>query len=160
NLAFCAEGPFEETFGTRWCRVGTRSLLIRPGGTPHANRYPTRAQSRTLIVELLPEALDEIRSETRVLDAPALFEAPRFAVLGRRLELESRKPDGVTPLAIEALVYELVVSIARRAETGDRGEPRWLGRVRDCLHADFARAISLSDLARLAGVHPSHLAKA
>src|SRR5687768_16501024 len=54
SLAFCLEGPFEETFGTNWQQVSTASLWVRPGGEPHANRYPARASSRTLIVELLP----------------------------------------------------------------------------------------------------------
>src|SRR5262249_1511034 len=90
SLAFCVEGPFEETFGTRRQRVGTRSLLVRPGGGPHANRYPARTPSRTLIVELLPRALDDIRTETPVVDVPGHFESARFPLFGRQLDVESR----------------------------------------------------------------------
>jgi AraC family transcriptional regulator len=160
SLAFCVEGPFEETFGKSWRQVSTRSLLVRPGGEPHANRYPARAPSRTLIIELLPHALDEIRSETRILDTPSHLESPRFAVIGRRLDFESRNPDSVSSLAIEALVYELIVSMARHAVAWKGGEPQWLARVRDYLHSTFTEPIRLSDLAAVAGVHPSHLAKA
>jgi AraC family transcriptional regulator len=160
SLAFCVEGPFEETFGHAWRHVSTRSLLVRPGGEPHANRYPARTPSRTLIIELLPHALDEIRSETPVVDAPNQLESARFAVLGQRLDLESRNPDTVSALAIEAHVYDLIVSITRGGQAGNGGEPRWLVRVRDYLHATFMRTNSLSNLASIAGVHPSHLAKA
>jgi AraC family transcriptional regulator len=160
SLAFCVEGPFEETFGRSWREVGTRSLLVRPGGEPHANRYPARAPSRTLIIEPLPHVLDEIRSESRVLDAPNYLESPTFAVLGRRLDLESQNPDSVSPLAIEALVYELIVWMTRHVAVGNGRGPHWLSRVRDYLHSSFMRTISLSDLATIAGVHPSHLAKA
>jgi AraC family transcriptional regulator len=159
NLAFCVEGPFEETFGARWQRVSTRSLWVRPGGEPHANRYPARAPSRTLIIELLPRALDEIRCETRVLDTPRHMESPRFALLARRLDFEARNHDSVSRLAIEACVYELIVSIARQTSKRSGGEPQWLRRVREYLHSRFTRAISLSEVAAIAGVHPSHLAK-
>jgi AraC family transcriptional regulator len=160
NLAFCVGGPFEETFGTNWRQVSARSLLVRPGGEPHANRYPARAPSRTLIIEFLPHVLDEIRSETRVLDTPSHLESPRFAVLARRLDFESRNPDSVSLLAIEAHVYELIVSLTRQTSMRKGGEPQWLGRVREYLHSRFTQAIGLSDVAAIAGVHPSHLAKA
>lgn len=160
SLAFCVAGPFEETFGTKWQQVSTRSLLVRPGGEPHANKYATRAPSRTLIVELLPRTLEEIRCETRILDTPAYLESPLFAVLARKLDFESRNPDSVSLLAIEAHVYELIVSITRQASMRNGGEPQWLGRVREYLHCEFTQAISLSELAVVAGVHPSHLAKA
>jgi AraC family transcriptional regulator len=160
SLAFCVEGPFEETFGKNWREVNTRSLLIRPGGEPHANRYPARGPSRTLIIELLPHVLDEIRSETRILDAPNYLESPGFAVFGRRLELESHNPDSVSPLAIEAQVYELIVSITRRALVWNGRGSQWLSRVRDYLHSNFIKTVSLSELATIAGVHPSHLARA
>jgi AraC family transcriptional regulator len=160
SLAFCVDGPFEETFGTGWQAIGRRSLLVRPGCEPHANRYTARTPSRTLIIELLPRALSEIEAETRVLGAPSHLQSPHFAVLGRRLDLECRNPDNVSPLAIEAHVYELIVSITRQAHRWTGGEPRWLNRVRDYLHSEFTRSISLADLATIAGVHPSHLAKA
>jgi AraC family transcriptional regulator len=159
NLAFSMEGPFEETFGTKWQRIAGRSLLVRPGGEPHANRYLASAPSRTLIIEILPHTLAEIRCETRALDTPRHLESPRFAVIARRLEFEARHPDSVSSLAIEAHVYELIVSISRDASMRDGGQPRWLSRVRDYLHSNFARTIALSDLASIAGVHPSHLAK-
>jgi AraC family transcriptional regulator len=160
NLAFCLGGPFEETFGENWREVSARSLLVRPGGEPHANRYPARAPSRTLIIEFLPHVLDEIRCETRVLDTPGHLESPRFAVLARRLDFESRNPDSVSLLAIEAHVYELIVSLTRHTSMRKGGEPQWLGRVREYLHSRFTQTIGLSDVAAIAGVHPSHLAKA
>jgi AraC family transcriptional regulator len=104
--------------------------------------------------------LKEIKFETRVVDAPNQLESARFAALGRRLDLESRNPDTVSALAIEAHVYDLIVSITRSGRAWNGGEPKWLVRVRDCLHSTFMRTNSLSDLASIAGVHPSHLAKA
>lgn len=160
SLAFCLEGPFEETVGNRWHRVGTGSLIVRPGGVPHANRYPSRAPSRTLILELLPQTLNDIGDAARVLDAPRCFESSRFALFRRRLEVESRAVDNVSSLAIEALVYELIVSTTRTSLTQNDGRPAWLRRVEEQLHAEFRRTISLSEIAKVAGVHPSHLAKA
>jgi len=158
SLAFCLDGPFEETIGAGWQHVDTTSLVIRPGGGPHANRYPPCRPSRTLIIEILPRALDEIRSETGVLDAPGHLESADFVLAGRRLDVESRIADSVSGLAVEALVFDLIVSTTR-AGRDVNGTPRWLARVQEYLDSRFTETIRLSELARIAGVHASHVAR-
>jgi AraC family transcriptional regulator len=37
--------------------------------------------------------------------------------------------------------------------------PEWLERVRESLHDRYAESVRLADLAREAGVHPSHLSR-
>jgi quercetin dioxygenase-like cupin family protein len=77
-LALCLDGRFDETIGDAWHQIGRETLVVRPGGIPHANRYSGGDPSRALIVEFLPDALSAIRHETRLLSVPALFESPRF----------------------------------------------------------------------------------
>lgn len=157
-LALCLDGRFDETIGDAWHQIGRETLVVRPGGIPHANRYASGDPSRALIVEFLPDGLSAIRDETRLLSAPALFESPRFVSFGRRLDAELRTPDTVSGLAIEALVYDLIVSTVREVRPAD-GRPTWLRDVREFLDAEFARGIALADVAAVADVHPSHLAR-
>lgn len=157
-LALCVGGAFDETVGQTWHRVSRHTLIVRPGGVPHANKYASGAPTRALIVELLPDALEAIASDTRVVDAPGVFESPRYVSFGRRLDAEFQTDDTVSGLAIEALVYELIVSAARDCGTPSV-RPEWLQRVRDYLQSEFARTIRLSDVAAIADVHPSHVAR-
>src|SRR5262249_18643270 len=98
--------------------------------------------------------------ETPVVDVPGHFESARFALFGRQLDVESRIRDSVSGLAIEGLVYELIVSIARAACAEKDSGPRGLGPVQDYLHAEFTPPRSPSDSAKVAGGPPTHLAKA
>ncbi|MBY0495117.1 MAG: AraC family transcriptional regulator [Cyanobacteria bacterium] len=83
---------------------------------------------------------------------------PRSVAFGRRLEVELRTPDTISGLAIEALVYDLIVSAVRKARP-PHGRPVWLRDVLEFLNAEFARSIGLADIAAVADVHPSHLAR-
>jgi len=67
------------------------------------------------------------------------------------------------PLVLEGYVCELLGAITGlRSEEWSRARkaPSWLARVKDRLHADFRQPVRLKDLAREAGVHPVHLARA
>jgi AraC family transcriptional regulator len=157
-LALCLDGRFDETIGDTWHQIGPEMLVVRPGGVPHANRYASGNASRALIVEFLPDAQSAIRDATRLLHAPALFESPRFVAFGRRLDAELRTSDTVSGLAIEALVYDLIVSAVRETRS-PHGRPAWLRGVREFLNDEFGRRIGLADIAAVADVHPSHLAR-
>ena len=63
-------------------------------------------------------------------------------------------------LMLEGHVLELLGAIAELDRSSDRTPPRWLIRVKDRLHAEFSNHLRMGDLAREAGVHPVHLARA
>jgi AraC family transcriptional regulator len=68
--------------------------------------------------------------------------------------------DALSPLVVEGLALELAGEAVRAPAGGRRpGDPRWLGRVRELLHARFREPLSLHALAREAGVHAAHLAR-
>lgn len=157
-LALSVGGPCDETIGRTWRHVERHTLIVRPGGVPHANRYPGSAPARGLIVELNPAAVRSVSEHTRVLEAPGSFESPRYVAFGRRLDAELRMRDAVSGLALESLIYELIVS-ASRESTAKTNPPAWLARVQEFLRSEFARSIALADVAAVAGVHPAHAAK-
>ncbi|MBS1707060.1 MAG: helix-turn-helix domain-containing protein [Armatimonadetes bacterium] len=74
---------------------------------------------------------------------------------------EFKNPDCYTPLMLESLTNELLVSLLRQSGDEDFGDkPHWLDRVRDLLHEEFSENLRLEKIALEVGVHPAHLTKA
>jgi quercetin dioxygenase-like cupin family protein len=66
NIAFTIEG-FTETVGRKPYDVNPSSVIFRPAGEKHSNRFGKTA-ARCLIIEVGPQRLVEIRQATRILD--------------------------------------------------------------------------------------------
>lgn len=68
--------------------------------------------------------------------------------------------DAASGLAIEGLVFEILAEAVRSgASAAEEKSPRWLASVRDFLHANFSESVVLDEVARVADVHPVHLAR-
>ena len=61
---------------------------------------------------------------------------------------------------LDSHVFELLGALARLDRSSDKTPPPWLARVKDRLHEEFSNRLRMRDLAREAGVHPVHLARA
>lgn len=152
-------GRFDERFPGREidCRPG--SLLAKPAGEPHADRFSTDG-SRQVIIE--PDlATDEALEPT----AP-LFQTVRsacgtvYGTLARRIAREVMDPDDVSALALEALLLDTLATGARLQCGAPSGAaPAWLRRARDVIHDSPGRAPALRAIASEVGVHPAHLAR-
>ncbi len=159
NIALVLRGIFVETIGRRPYDVGPGSLILRPAGEMHSNHYD-REEARCLIIEVRPQRLEMIRQTSDVLERASFHRNQRTLTLTRRLQNELYFTDEASPLAIEALTLELLSQAARLDSA--RTQPiasRALREARDFIHARFAERITLSDIARAAGIHPAHLAK-
>jgi AraC family transcriptional regulator len=63
-------------------------------------------------------------------------------------------------LTLEGHIFELLGAITVSEHPPDKTAPRWLSRVKERLHTEFRDRPRMRDLARDAGVHPVHLARA
>jgi len=158
NIALTVEGSFLETVGCEPYEVNPASVIFRPAGEKHANRYG-RSSARCLIIEVKPERLAAIREVTQVLQRASYVEAGPVSDFAFRILRELRMPDAVAPLAIESLVLEMLVHCARHRSAVNGQPPRWLRRAKEIIHEQFSDSLGLSGVARLLGVHPAHLAK-
>lgn len=158
NIALTIEGFFTETVGREPYEVNPSSVIFRPAGEKHSNRYGKRA-ARCLIIEVGPQRLAEIRQATRILDSASYIEGGLISSLALRILREFRTLDAVGPLSIEALTLEMLVQAARLDDMRDRNPPRWLQQAREVIHEQFLESLSLSSVAELVGVHTAHLAK-
>lgn len=146
-----------------WARQGDHastglSISVKPAGTMHADLYGP-AGARTFQLELSP-AFDPgtgrwhaalgswrwIRGGPAVSAGLALFRATREA------------PEDGEALAESLLA--LLDALGRRGETGHAvSPPCWLARVLEYLREGSTGSVRLADAARVAGVHPVHLAR-
>jgi AraC family transcriptional regulator len=101
-----------------------------------------------------------------LLHSGSVFHDPGFHQSStiKRLILQSHREwllnDTASELAIQGLVLEIAAHLVRQKETrGGAAPPLWLRRVRLRLDEEFAETPSLTELAGVAGVHPTHLAR-
>lgn len=144
--------------GSLECEAG--NVLVRPAGSEHADFFGP-AGTTNLEIELLPGTLSALRRRTPLFDAHGRHTAPQLHELARRIRAEMAVDDGASLLALEGLTLELLAAASRdRAGAPLPAPPAWLRRVRDLLREECGSPFRLLDLAREAGVSPTHLARA
>lgn len=163
-LSFVAKGSFRETNrrGVDVCRAGM--MHVRPSEEPHANEFDPNG-SRILIVDIPVESTFDDRRLRRLLSRATLVTDGAVRNLASQLLWELHHRDQATDLAIEGLVLALLARLVRvtakeRTSLGDEPVAVRLERAREYIDAHFARALQLADIATVAGLHPSSLARA
>jgi AraC family transcriptional regulator len=160
NVNFVLRGTFGERVQGREFNCMTGSLLVKPSGAVHSNRYG-RTPAHCLVVELGEEPTDSGGG----LDDIWYSEDEAVAGIGWRLYREMLEPDSATPLEVEGLLAELRGRVGRGAalertlEKRWASRPGWLGRLRGRLDCP-GDSPDVGELARDAAVHPRHLMRA
>jgi len=163
-LSYVARGGFRETnrHGDVNCRPGM--LHVRPSEEPHTNEFDPNG-SRILIVDLpLAPALEDRRIR-RVVGRTSVVQDGVVQHLADELLWELHHRDHASDLAIEGLVLALLARLVRststvRTATGEGTVPVRLERAREFIDAHFSRALPLTEIASVAGLHPSSIARA
>lgn len=159
HFTFVIEGGFSESYDQIVLDCLAGSVLFVPANQPHTDHIAP-AGAHTIGVELSPKLADRITEQTGLLNDPRVLTDAKVALAGRKLYEEFRSSDGASPLYMEALALEILVLASRAREVSKDGEPRWMNKVRELLHARFTHPLSLAELAEVAGVHETHLARA
>lgn len=162
-LSFVSRGSFRETSrrGVSVCTAGM--IHVRPSEEPHANEFDPLG-SRVLIVEPPVETAFGDRRIRRLLGRSTIVRDGTVRALARQLQWELHHQDPASDLAVEGLVLALLARLLRVTsgadESGCQSVPERLERARDFIDANFVRALSLADIAAVADLHPSSLARA
>ncbi len=158
KYCFVLAGSFSERVGSREQVRQPLSLTFQPADTTHEEAH--HAAGHHFLIEVAANWLDRAREYSAVLDRPADLTGGVAIRLATQLYDEFRHLDGLSPLAIEGLILEMLAETSRRAlGSADRRPPRWLEQVTEMLRDRFAENLALSDLATAAGVHAVHLAR-
>ena len=161
TLAVMLEGSFDLCFTTREHACVPSTVSVEPAGERHANRIGRRGAE---VLVLQPDPAEDAlwRPFRKLFDATSITRHADVAGLAGRMatELDVRS-DPYTQLSLQALALELLVAVARLdPEDGAQSRPpAWLLTVQEILHDDPATGTRLAEVARIAGVHPAHLAR-
>jgi AraC-like DNA-binding protein len=107
-----------------------------------------------LVVEMLPGVV------ASRLSAPAVWQSTSLKMAARSLQREMEEPDVFTSLAVEGIVYGMLVEVGRSAAGETARTPNWLRRVAQRLREETEAPASLEALAAEAAVHPATLSRA
>lgn len=159
QLCFVREGTFSEFYGRKSREVKPLTLIARPCDEAHAHRFHN-AGARCFVIEIGSESLRRVREYSPVLDDSAEFQSGLLAWLATRLYKEFHREDEASSLAIEGLTLEMLSEMSRRPmRVSQRKPPRWLEHAREFLHSHFSEPMTLGEVAKAAGTHPTHLAR-
>lgn len=157
SLSLVMTGGFTERLPRHTVACGSSTLLYRAQNEEHANAF--HHETACFRVEIDPHWMARYAESVPRLKTSSWFTGGSAARLGWRLFRELRRPDTVSPLAVEGLTLEMLSEMVR-TRTRTRTEHRWLDRAREIIDGDYSRQFTLGELATSVGVHPTHLARA
>jgi AraC family transcriptional regulator len=162
HSAFCLvlQGRYTESYGRRRLHCLPLSVKFQPADEEHTDVYG-EADVHSFIVELEIGWLARTGAREFVGSSPHIHHERSLAWLMRRLRSESAAEDGESSLVIEGLVLELIGRVSRSITIMKESKPpHWLSRTRELIRDQFAAHLTLSQIAKVAGVHPVYLASA
>ncbi len=155
-LCLSISGGFREGSGSGEREVVAGSAVLHRQGETHADRFGERASSCLNVS--FPGAGWDLVGEWLSREGPAQYASPgEVGPLVGRLAQEFRLRDEASELALEGLAMELLAHFLRQDRRTLRGPPAWMAETLERLRCQ--ERVSLSELARAAGVHPSTLAR-
>ncbi|KXV36019.1 AraC family transcriptional regulator [Gluconobacter thailandicus] len=154
SLCVVISGGYHETYGYRSRDAVPGMLIAHPPGEHHADQH-LPCPTRILTIEVSHEVLQDHR--TVFADAHDRID-PRAVGLGMKLARMLAVPCRSHDIEMESVIVELLALGRHVVMAGTKGA-RWLNRVRDHLEAYPEKALTISELAEIAAVHPVHLAR-
>lgn len=152
-------GAMIEAFGSRQLQCTPSTVLARPYREEHTDRV-NPAGAKVLMVELPETWVAHVREYGEILYEPMLHTPGEMTRLMKRICHEIQLSDAASPLAIQSLAFEIASHLVRESVCERQPvAPAWLKRVKDRLDTCFAESLTLTELARDAGVHCVHLSR-
>ena len=159
TLVFTLGGSYLHTMRSRAMAFTTDGLLYLPAGETHSDAFGSGGAT-CLITHLhaswAGQRLERPRDD---VSEPRVSTGGYYASLIRKIYQEFRHPDSFSSLIVEGTMLELLGRWFREGNSHSRQPPHWLHAVKALLHDSFREPISLLDLSRATGVHPSHVAR-
>ena len=136
--------------------AGPLSIVVKPGGTEHEDRFGPRG-ARTLQIRLAPGAAARLREWQSPVEQWRWIHTGPVPTFLRVLRLARQREASAD--AIADAVTDAIAAISGNSDERRRGAPRWLVLVREAIDDSAIRVVRVRALARAADVHPVHLAR-
>lgn len=158
SLTIVLGGSYEEAIGGRQGIETPGSVLVCPAGLPHAQRFGGRG-ARKIIVTPAGDLLDYLTSTTPFRDAPAT-RSTAIGGLAARIDRERRTNDTFSRGAIEGLIWQASAELGRGLAGAASPPSSIVRRARALIDAMDGEPLSVADLCRHIGCHPTTLTRA
>ena len=158
HFCFVLSGNYAERIGQMDFERTPTALVYYPPDVSHAENHHTNG--RHFLVEIDVRGLEKVREYGVRLDEPVILGGENSLWLATRMYREFNRRDRFSSLALESITTELLIAASR--ETTKRigkKSPRWLETIKEYLHENYSESLGLNDLAKTAGVHPTHVAR-
>lgn len=154
RLCVVLGGSFDENGGDGWQTYRPGTLLYRPGGYFHEERFGATGAA-CAVFELGPE-LSGIAPEDFDAETPRSSSSAVHIAAGLRLEVQQRDP--FSAAACQSLLWQAVILLGRGERDGGRAAGA-AQQAAEVIEARFRQGISLSSVATALSVPPSTLAR-
>jgi AraC-like DNA-binding protein len=155
-ISLILRGAGTETVSAGARELAVQDLILTPAYALHA--YQFRVAGRWLNMQFSDAWLERVTDGRPILSKTSEVVCSRSAsAWAARVRAEVQQRDSVSVLAIDGAMMLMMAEIARARIDGARMRPRWLRSVEEAIRASTAEPPSVEELARIAGVHPTHL---
>ena len=159
SIVCTLRGSFIERVDNRKYECASQSILLEPAGKRHSNRY-SRDGAHCLVIEVSSKRLEDSFPSDDVFNRPNYFQELDYFTIVERIRRELEISDCASETAIEGLSLQLLAKLSRQTKmTKESGTPGWLKESVEFIHAHFNETISLSLVATVVDIHPSHLSR-
>jgi AraC family transcriptional regulator len=157
-FAFLLAGGYLEHLGRQAVTFAPQSFVFHPS---HEVRYGRIRETgaRLFHVEIAPRCVEQLRDEGCVLGDSVARPFGRVVTLSQSLYREFRQTDTASAFAVEGLTLEIVGALLRSAPRQESRHPGWLERVRERVHDECARPMTVHAVAADAGVSAVRLSR-
>lgn len=160
QICLVLEGGYDESCGTTRLSCEPPAVLLHGAGQLHAEVFSARG-ARCLNIRIPLEMTTSGAATSVSVPDVRLSRRGLPSGLALRLAAELRARDGLAELVIPGLALALFADLLRQPGLLTSGTPpRWLERIRERLHEEFAAPPLHGDLARQEQMHPVSLARA
>jgi AraC family transcriptional regulator len=157
-FCFILEGNYTLKYRAQGHLCRPSKLLFFPSGTEHACHV--HANSRCFNIQLNSQLSTYADSRSDLPVDHITQSRGELTRLALRLYRETSAFDEFSSLTVEGLVSEMMAEFLRYSDkSSDTTAPAWLLLARDIVSEEFANNLTLSSVAELASVHPTHLAR-
>jgi AraC family transcriptional regulator len=154
---FLAEGTLHERVQDSTSRFLPNTLILHPPGEVHDDRF--EGFGFCIDLQFSPTWMKQTLGNATPVTERLAYDHGRTFCAGLRLFHLFMHRASASVLDIEELALELL-SADRSLRPGTRHRPSWVSAVIDQIEAEPALTHSLSEWAKLPGVHPVYLARA
>ena len=155
-FSFLITGAYEENFAkTRSLKHCPGAVVFHPVDTIHSDCIDANG-TRFLLLSLSGPWLDIAPLQCRREQQPFLCQESASMIMSR---LYARFQQDCDPLFFEEAIIQLLSSMRPPRLPASPRKSRWLERVVELVHAEFASSLTLASIAEQMNLHPAYLSR-